>query len=61
VRLVFADQGPGIADVQLAQRDGYSTGGGLGLGLGGARRLCNEFSIESRPGAGTRITVSRWR
>ena len=61
VRLVFSDQGPGIADVQQALCDGYSTGGGLGLGLGGARRLCNEFSIDSRPGAGTRITVARWR
>lgn len=61
VRLVFADSGPGIADVQLALRDGYSTAGGLGLGLGGARRLCNEFSIESRPGSGTKVTVTRWR
>jgi serine/threonine-protein kinase RsbT len=61
VRLVFSDRGPGIADVQLALRDGYSTGGGLGLGLGGAKRLCNEFSIDSRPGAGTRIAVTRWR
>ena len=61
VQLVFSDQGPGIADVQLALRDGYSTGGGLGLGLGGAKRLCNEFSIDSQPGAGTRITVARWR
>jgi serine/threonine-protein kinase RsbT len=61
VRLVFSDQGPGIADVQQALRDGYSTGGGLGLGLGGAKRLCNEFAIESQPGAGTRITVARWK
>jgi len=61
VRLVFADTGPGIADVQLALRDGYSTGSGLGLGLGGAKRLCNEFSIESRPGTGTKVTVTRWR
>jgi serine/threonine-protein kinase RsbT len=61
VRLVFSDRGPGIADVQLALRDGYSTGGGLGLGLGGAKRLCNEFSIDSQPGAGTRIAVTRWR
>ena len=61
VRLVFSDEGPGIADVQLALRDGYTTGGGLGLGLGGAKRLCNEFSIESNPGSGTRITVARWR
>jgi serine/threonine-protein kinase RsbT len=61
VRLVFSDHGPGIADVQLALRDGYSTGGGLGLGLGGAKRLSNEFAIESQPGAGTRITVARWK
>jgi serine/threonine-protein kinase RsbT len=61
VRLIFVDQGPGIADVQLALRDGYSTGSGLGLGLGGAKRLCNEFAIESQPGAGTRITVARWK
>ena len=61
VRLIFVDQGPGIADVQLALRAGYSTGSGLGLGLGGAKRLCNEFAIESQPGAGTRITVARWK
>ena len=61
VRLEFVDEGPGIEDVQLALRDGYTTGGGLGLGLGGAKRLCNEFSIESRPGAGTRVTVARWK
>jgi serine/threonine-protein kinase RsbT len=60
VRLVFADQGPGIADVEQALRDGYTTGGGLGLGLGGAKRLCNEFAIESQPGVGTRVTVARW-
>ena len=59
VRLLFVDQGPGIADIELALRDGYTTGGGLGLGLGGAKRLCNEFSIESTPGAGTRVTVAR--
>jgi serine/threonine-protein kinase RsbT len=61
VRLVFEDQGPGIADLELALRDGYSTGGGLGLGLSGARRLANEFSIDSRPGAGTRVMITRWR
>jgi serine/threonine-protein kinase RsbT len=61
VRLVFSDRGPGIADVQQALHDGYSTGSGLGLGLGGAKRLCNEFAIESQPGAGTRITVARWK
>ncbi|MEA3193450.1 MAG: serine/threonine-protein kinase RsbT [Betaproteobacteria bacterium] len=61
LRLVFADQGPGIADIALALKDGYSTGAGLGLGLGGAKRLSNEFSIESRPGAGTRVTIARWK
>ena len=61
VRLTFVDQGPGIADVDQALRDGFSSGSGLGLGLGGAKRLSNEFSIDSRPGEGTRVTVARWR
>jgi serine/threonine-protein kinase RsbT len=61
VRLTFEDRGPGIADIQQALKDGYSTGGGLGLGLGGAKRLSNEFEIVSRPGEGTRITIARWR
>ena len=61
VRLVFQDQGPGIPDIEKALRDGYTTGSGLGLGLGGARRLCNEFSIESAPGRGTRVSMARWR
>jgi serine/threonine-protein kinase RsbT len=61
VRLVFVDRGPGIADVEMALKDGYTTGGGLGLGLSGARRLCNEFSIESKPGEGTRVAITRWR
>ena len=61
VRLTFVDQGPGIPDVEAALRDGFTTGGGLGLGLGGARRLCNEFSIDSAPGKGTRVTIGRWR
>lgn len=60
VRLTFIDQGPGIPDISLALRDGYTTGGGLGLGLGGAKRLSNEFDIESRPGQGTRISITRW-
>lgn len=60
VRLTFEDTGPGIADIELALKDGYTTGGGLGLGLGGAKRLCNEFQIDSRPGAGTRIVLARW-
>ncbi len=61
LRLVFSDQGPGIADVEQAMKDGFSTGRGLGLGLGGAKRLSNEFFIDSRPGEGTRITILRWR
>jgi serine/threonine-protein kinase RsbT len=61
VRLTFVDQGPGIPDVDKALTDGFSTGGGLGLGLSGARRLCNEFSIDSKPGEGTRIVIARWR
>lgn len=60
VRLTFEDNGPGIADTQQALLDGYTTGGGLGLGLGGARRLCNEFSLDSRVGEGTRVTIARW-
>ncbi|RYZ65394.1 MAG: anti-sigma regulatory factor [Proteobacteria bacterium] len=59
--LEFVDQGPGIADLDLALKDGYTTGGGLGLGLSGSRRLMNEFSIESSPGNGTRVRVVRWK
>ena len=59
--LVFSDEGPGIADIELAMKDGYTTGTGMGLGLGGAKRLSNEFAIDSRPGAGTRVTITRWR
>jgi serine/threonine-protein kinase RsbT len=61
VRLTFEDQGPGISDITMALKDGYTTGGGLGLGLGGARRLVNDFNIESSPGAGTRIMIARWK
>ncbi len=61
IRLVFEDHGPGIADVQQAMRDGFTTGNGLGLGLGGAKRLSNEFAISSTPGEGTRVTIARWR
>lgn len=61
LRLVFADEGPGIPDLEKALRDGYTTGGGLGLGLGGAKRLVNEFAIESQAGAGTRVTVVKWK
>ena len=61
LRLTFEDQGPGIPDVQMALRDGFTTGSGLGLGLGGAKRLMNEFTISSEPGRGTRITAVRWK
>jgi serine/threonine-protein kinase RsbT len=61
VRLTFEDQGPGIKDVNQALKDGFTTGRGLGLGLGGAKRLSNEFSIDSRVGEGTRVTITRWR
>ncbi|MET8229526.1 anti-sigma regulatory factor [Micromonospora sp. NPDC005298] len=60
VRIVFADSGPGIADLKLAMTDGYTSGGGLGLGLSGSRRLVDEFEIETSPGTGTRITVTKW-
>lgn len=60
LRVVFIDQGPGIANVAEAMRDGYTTGNGLGLGLGGAKRLVNEFEIESATGRGTRIAITRW-
>jgi serine/threonine-protein kinase RsbT len=61
LRLTFEDKGPGIADMQLALKDGFTTGSGLGLGLSGARRLSNEFDIASRPGEGTRVTIARWK
>jgi serine/threonine-protein kinase RsbT len=61
LRLSFEDQGPGIPDIELALRDGYTSGGGMGLGLGGARRLVNEFDIVSKVGEGTRVTVTRWK
>jgi serine/threonine-protein kinase RsbT len=61
LRLVFEDTGPGIADLQLALKDGYSTGTGLGLGLSGAKRLMSEFEIESALGRGTRVAVTRWK
>ncbi|WP_250002154.1 anti-sigma regulatory factor [Actinoplanes sp. M2I2] len=60
IRIVFADQGPGIADLDLAFTDGYTTGGGLGLGLSGARRLVDEFDIVTAVGEGTTITVTKW-
>jgi serine/threonine-protein kinase RsbT len=61
LRLVFEDKGPGIEDIERAMRDGFTTGGGLGLGLSGAKRLSNEFEIQSRVGEGTRVSVTRWR
>jgi serine/threonine-protein kinase RsbT len=61
LRVQFIDSGPGIPDVDLAMRDGFTTGSGMGLGLGGAKRLVNEFKIESALGKGTRVTVVRWR
>jgi serine/threonine-protein kinase RsbT len=61
LRLTFEDHGPGIPDIALAMRDGYTTAGGLGLGLSGAKRLSNEFSIASVPGEGTRVVITRWK
>lgn len=61
LQLRFVDQGPGIPDITLALRDGYTTGGGLGLGLSGAKRLVHEMTIDSTPGAGTRVTMIRWK
>lgn len=60
LRLTFRDHGPGIPDVEAALRDGYTTGNGLGLGLGGARRLVNDFEIQSEPGHGTTVRMARW-
>ena len=61
LRLVFTDAGPGIPDLQRAMTDGFSTANSMGLGLGGARRLVNEFNIVSTPGAGTTVTVTQWK
>lgn len=60
VRLRFTDEGPGIADVDLALRDGWSSGTGLGLGLSGSRRLVDEFELNSQPGSGTSVAVVKW-
>lgn len=61
VRLTFSDSGPGIPDIQLALKDGFTTGTGLGLGLGGTKRLVDEFEIESQTGSGTKVTIIRWK
>lgn len=61
MRIIFEDQGPGIPDIELALKDGYSSGNGMGLGLGGAKRLSHEFEISSTPGTGTRIAIVRWK
>jgi serine/threonine-protein kinase RsbT len=61
LRLVFEDHGPGIADIEQALKDGFTTGAGMGLGLGGSKRLVNEFGIESEIGKGTKVTITRWK
>lgn len=61
LRLIFEDQGPGIPDLAAALRDGFTTGSGMGLGLGGAKRLSNEFEVKTAPGEGTRVTIVRWK
>lgn len=61
LKLTFIDEGPGIQDLEQALRDGFSTGSGMGLGLSGAKRLANEFEIESAPGKGTKVMITRWR
>jgi serine/threonine-protein kinase RsbT len=61
VRLIFQDEGPGIADIDRAMTDGYTSGGGMGLGLGGTRRLVDQFEISSTPGSGTRVAITKWK
>ena len=61
VRLTFTDEGPGIADIKQAMQDGFTTGRSLGLGLPGAKRLVNDFDIQSTPGAGTTVTIIHWK
>ena len=61
IRLVFEDNGPGIPSLALALTDGYTSGHGMGLGLGGAKRLSHEFEIESKPGEGTKVSILRWK
>jgi serine/threonine-protein kinase RsbT len=61
LKLTFVDRGPGIADIERALQDGFTSGNGLGLGLGGARRLCDAFTIDSTPGNGTTVTITKWK
>ena len=61
LRLLFEDQGPGISDMKLALTDGWTSGGGMGLGLPGSKRLVNEFELESEPGRGTRVSITKWK
>lgn len=61
VRATFTDRGPGISDINQAMKDGFTTGNGLGMGLGGSKRLVNEFEIQSEPGKGTTVTIVRWK
>jgi serine/threonine-protein kinase RsbT len=61
IRLSFVDEGPGISDLEQAMTDGWTTGGGLGMGLSGAKRLVNDFAIQSELGKGTRVTITRWK
>jgi serine/threonine-protein kinase RsbT len=61
LRLTFVDAGPGIADLSLAMKDGWTSGSGLGMGLSGAKRLVNEFDIKTEPGKGTRVMIGRWK
>jgi|SRR5580658_5180707 serine/threonine-protein kinase RsbT len=61
LKLVFSDEGPGIANLEMAMTDGWTSGNGLGMGLSGAKRLVNEFNIDSRVGVGTRVSIARWK
>ena len=61
VRLAFVDEGPGIPDLDLALKDGWTSGNGMGLGLSGSKRLVHDFAIETAPGKGTRVTITRWK
>ena len=61
LRLSFVDRGPGIPDIDLAMKDGWTSGGGLGMGLSGSKRLVNDFELDTAPGKGTRVTITRWK